>query len=87
VSLAYRRRTWFIRNDLPKKNKRGGFMTATIMRIARVLVAQAISWALLTYGGVNVPIIEISVGALVNGIFKFIRDKYPKSVILEWLPI
>jgi hypothetical protein len=62
-------------------------MIATILRIARVLVAQAITWGLATWGGISIPIINITVGALINGLFKFIRDKYPESVILEWLPL
>ena len=62
-------------------------MTSAILRIVRVLVAQGISVLLLKYANVNVPIINITVGALINGVAKFIRDKFPKSKILEWLPI
>lgn len=62
-------------------------MKSTIMRILRVLLAQGISWGLASYGNINIPVLEITVGALINGIFKFIRDKYPKSVILEYLPL
>ena len=62
-------------------------MTSAILRIVRVLIAQGISVLLLKYANVNVPIINITVGALINGIAKFIRDKFPKSKILEWLPI
>ena len=60
---------------------------ATFLRIARVLVAQAISWGLATWGGVSVPYINITIGALINGLFKFLRDKFPTSKILEWLPL
>ena len=62
-------------------------MKSAILRLARILVAQAISWGLLEWGGINVPMINISVGAVISAIFKFIRDKYPNSVILTWLPI
>ncbi len=60
-------------------------MKSAILRILRVLVGQAIGYAAnLT---VNIPYLGITVGALVNGAAKYIRDKYPKSIILEWLPL
>lgn len=62
-------------------------MLLAILRFARVLVGQAISFALLKWGGINVPIINITVGALISAVFKYLRDKYPKNPILEWLPI
>jgi hypothetical protein len=62
-------------------------MKSTLMRLLRILVAQSISWSLLEWGGVNIPQVNITIGAAVNAIFKFIRDKFPKSVILEWLPL
>jgi hypothetical protein len=62
-------------------------MKAALLRLARILVGQAISWGLLEWGGINVPIINITIGAAINSIFKFIRDKYPNSWILSWLPI
>ena len=62
-------------------------MKAALLRLARILVAQVVSWLLLEWGGVNVPLINISVGAVVSAVFKFIRDKYPKNVILTWLPL
>jgi hypothetical protein len=62
-------------------------MKSTILRILRVLVAQVIGLVLTTWGGVTIPYFSVTVGAVINGIFKFIRDKFPKSVILEWLPI
>lgn len=62
-------------------------MIAALLRLARIIVAQIISWALLEWGGVNIPQVNITVGAALNAIFKFIRDKYPNSKILEWLPI
>ena len=62
-------------------------MKAALLRLARILVAQAISWILLEKGGINIPMVNISVGAALNAIFKYIRDKFPKSKILEWLPV
>jgi hypothetical protein len=62
-------------------------MKAALLRLARILVAQAISWGLLEWGGINVPMVNISVGAVVNALFKFIRDKYPTSILLSWLPL
>ena len=62
-------------------------MKSALMRLARILVAQVISWGLLEWGGVNIPQVNITVGAAVNALFKFIRDKFPKSKILEWIPL
>ena len=60
-------------------------MKSTTLRIIRVLTGQALGY--LANSVVNIPYLGISVGALTNGVFKFIRDKYPKNVILEWLPL
>lgn len=62
-------------------------MGNALMRLIRILVAQVISWSLLEWGGVNIPQINIPIGAAVNAIFKFIRDKFPTSKILEYLPL
>lgn len=62
-------------------------MLLAILRFVRILVGQGISYALLKWGGITVPIIDITVGALISAIFKFLRDKFPKNAILEWLPI
>lgn len=62
-------------------------MGTAILRILRVLVAQAIGIVITTYGGVTVPYFGITIGALINGVFKLIRDKFPKSKVLEWLPL
>ena len=62
-------------------------MKSALLRLARILVAQAISWSVLEWGGMGIPLINISVGAAINSVFKFIRDKYPTSKILEWLPL
>jgi len=62
-------------------------MIAALLRLVRVGVAQGIAWALLQYGGVNVPVINISVGAAISAIFKYLRDKWPNNKFLTWLPI
>jgi len=62
-------------------------MIAALLRLARVLVAQVISWLLLEWGGIVVPMLGITIGAVISAVFKFIRDKYPNSKILEWLPL
>jgi len=58
-------------------------MKAAFLRIVRILVAQGISYVVLTYGGINIPILNISVGALINAIAKYLRDKYDWN----WLPV
>jgi hypothetical protein len=64
-----------------------GRMIAALLRLARILVAQTVSWSLLEWGGIVVPMLNITVGAAVSAIFKYLRDKYPKLKILEWLPL
>ena len=60
-------------------------MLASILRLVRILVAQGLGY--LANLPFNIPYLNITVGAVINAIFKFIRDKYPKSAILEWLPL
>lgn len=60
-------------------------MKNALIRLARILVAQAISWAVLEWGGISVPIIGITVGAVINSIAKYLRDKFP--AIGNWLPV
>jgi len=58
-------------------------MVAALMRLGRVLIAQAISWAALEYSGVNIPWVNISVGAAISAVAKYLRDKYGWN----WLPV
>ena len=58
-----------------------------ILRFARTLVAQLIALALAEWGGIGIPIINMSLAALVTALFKWLRDTFPKNPILEWLPI
>lgn len=60
-------------------------MKSVILRVLRVLIGQVLGY--LANSTVNIPYLGITVGAVLNGVFKFIRDKYPKSVILEYLPL
>ena len=62
-------------------------MKAALYRLARILVAQTITWVIATWGGFSIPMVNITIGAAINAIFKFIRDKFPTSKILEWLPL
>ena len=58
---------------------------SVVLRLVRVLVAQLLG--ILANLSFNIPYLGITVGAVINAIFKYIRDKYPKSKILEWLPL
>ena len=58
---------------------------SALLRFLRVLVAQGLGYAASLV--IPIPYLGITVGALINAIFKFIRDKFPKSKILEWLPL
>jgi cytochrome b subunit of formate dehydrogenase len=60
---------------------------ATFLRILRILVGQAIGIVITTWGGITIPYVGITIGAAISGLFKFIRDKFPNSKILEWLPL
>lgn len=58
-------------------------MLAALIRLGRILLAQAISWAVMEFAGVNIPYINISVGAALSAIAKYLREKYG----WDWLPI
>jgi hypothetical protein len=62
-------------------------MKSALLRLARILISQTISWALFEWGGINVPMINITAGSIVSAIFKYIRTRFPESKILEWLPL
>jgi len=62
-------------------------MVASILRIVRILVAQAIGLFIETWGGITIPYAGITIGAAINGLFKFLRDKFPNSQIITWLPL
>jgi hypothetical protein len=60
---------------------------AILLRFARVIVGQLIGIALATWGGITIPYIGITIGAAVSALFKFLREKFPNSKILLWLPL
>jgi hypothetical protein len=57
------------------------------MRLVRVLLGQLIAIGLTACGGVQVPVINMSIGAFITAVFKFLREKFPNSKILAWLPL
>jgi hypothetical protein len=58
-------------------------MGAAIIRLGRVLLAQVIAFGIANLTGVNIPYLNISVGAVISAVAKFLRDKYA----WEWLPV
>jgi hypothetical protein len=60
-------------------------MNTALLRLLRILVAQILG--ILANLSFNIPYLGITIGAVINAIFKYIRDKYPKSKLLEWLPL
>jgi hypothetical protein len=49
---------------------------ASLFRLLRVLAAQAIAFLVAEFAGINIPILNISVGAGINAIAKYLRDKF-----------
>ena len=60
-------------------------MLPSILRLVRVLVAQGIGILITNLSGVNIPYLGISIGAVINALAKFLRDKFPSWG--EWLPV
>jgi len=58
-------------------------MKSAILRLVRVLVAQLVTFGIAELAGVNIPMVNISAGAVLNSVAKFLRDKYK----WEWLPV
>ena len=58
-------------------------MKAALLRLARILVAQVVTFAVAELSGFSIPIINISAGALLNAVAKYLRDKFK----WEWLPV
>jgi hypothetical protein len=56
---------------------------AALVRLFRILAAQAIAFGISELAGVYIPIVNISAGAVINAIAKFLRDKYG----WDWLPV
>jgi hypothetical protein len=60
-------------------------LVPALLRVLRVAVAQIIGVIIDSTVGINVPYVGISIGAVLNGISKVLRDKYPSWA--EWLPV
>jgi len=58
-------------------------MWASILRLGRVLIAQLVALAITSLAGVNIPYLNISLGAVINALAKFLRDRYK----WDWLPV
>ena len=58
---------------------------AAVLRVVRVVVAQAIGAIITSTMGIAIPYVGISIGAVLNGFAKVLRDKFPKWA--EWLPV
>ena len=54
-----------------------------LLRFVRVLVAQVVSLLITSTINVEIPYVNISLGALINAIAKLLRDKFK----WEWLPL
>lgn len=60
-------------------------MWSAILRILRVAVAQGISALIVATTGITIPYLNIGLGAVISGIAKFLRDKFPSWG--NWLPV
>lgn len=60
---------------------------SVLYRFARVAVAQLIGLLIVQYGNISIPYFGVTVGAGVTALFKFLREKYPTSPLLLWLPL
>lgn len=56
-----------------------------ILRVIRVAVAQAIGAIITSTTGIEIPYVGLSIGAVLNGLSKVLRDKFP--ALTEWLPV
>lgn len=54
-----------------------------LIRLGRILIAQAIPWLILELNGINIPVLNISLGAAISAAAKYLRDKYKWT----WLPL
>ena len=56
-----------------------------VLRVIRVAVAQALGAVIVATSGIEIPWVGLTVGAVLNGISKILRDKFPNWA--EWLPV
>lgn len=60
-------------------------MWPAILRFIRVGVAQGISALIVSTTGINIPYLNIGLGAVISALAKFLRDKFPSWG--DWLPL
>lgn len=58
-------------------------MKSALIRLGRILLAQVITFVIANYAGVNIPVVNISVGAAINAVAKYLRDRFK----WDWLPV
>jgi hypothetical protein len=58
-----------------------------VLRFVRVVLGQLIALAIGVWGSITIPVINMSIGAFITALFKFLRDTFPKNKFLEWLPL
>lgn len=58
-------------------------MWPAILRFIRVGVAQGISALIVATTGINIPYLNIGLGAVISALAKFLRDKFK----WDWLPV
>lgn len=56
---------------------------SALIRLGRVLVAQAIAWVIAEWGGLSIPYVPLTIGAVISGVAKYLREKYGWT----WLPV
>ena len=57
----------------------------SLLRLIRVAVAQAIGAIIASTTGITIPYVGLSIGAILNALSKYLRDKFPAWA--EWLPV
>ena len=58
-------------------------MVLALLRLGRVLIAQLIAWAIAEWGGMSIPYVPLTIGAIINSVAKYLREKYGWT----WLPV
>jgi hypothetical protein len=58
-------------------------MKAALIRLGRVILGQIVAIIITSTAGITIPYLDITLGAVINAIAKFLRDKFK----WEWLPV
>jgi hypothetical protein len=58
-------------------------MQAALIRLARILAGQVVAFLITNLAGISIPVVNISIGALISAIAKYLRDTYNWT----WLPV